>query len=151
MSTSKIKFKVGHISFIGEGEAEWLAKQMDKIILHASSLSKIPAPKLANPPATDSTPSSNPETFTDSLVKHLKEKDSKSAAQKFLVTADWLRRKGKDPISTSDVTSALKENQQSRLSNASQALNDNVSKGFCQKDGNGFFITQEGKEHLGYK
>jgi len=51
-------------------------------------------------------------------------------------------------LTTGDVSKALKDSNQSRLGNPSQCLNDNVSKGYCEKDGKQFFVTQEGKVSL---
>jgi hypothetical protein len=52
-------------------------------------------------------------------------------------------------LTTSAVAKALKENHQKRLANASDCLNQNTKKGFCEKSGKGFFITPEGLTHLG--
>jgi len=69
--------------------------------------------------------------------------------KKFLATAGWLHQKGSKTMTTGDVTKALKDNNQSRLSNASQCLNNNVGKGFCEKADGSFFITPEGLKSLG--
>ena len=68
--------------------------------------------------------------------------------KKFLATAVWLSAKSDGLLTTSDVTQALRESHQKRLSNASDCLSKNVAKGFCQKDGRGFFVTPEGKKDI---
>ena len=70
--------------------------------------------------------------------------------KKFLATAVWLRdRQGVKTPTTSDVAKALKDNHQTKLGNAAQCLNSNVTKGCCEKTDNGqFFITDEGTQSL---
>ncbi len=84
------------------------------------------------------------------LAAFLKAKGATSnQVRKFLSTAIWLHdRDKKDRLTTGDVTKALADNQQSRLSNASDCLNQNVGKGFCEKDGKGFYVTEEGRAEI---
>jgi len=90
------------------------------------------------------------EKFEVSLASHIRAKGADgSQMQRFLVTADWLRRRGQS-LSASAIAKALTENQQSRLANPSDCLNKNVAKGFCEKTKDGFFITPEGLRELGY-
>jgi hypothetical protein len=37
----KIEFSIGDISFVGEGDQEWVAEQLDKILEKAPHLTKI--------------------------------------------------------------------------------------------------------------
>jgi len=53
MGESKIEIKIGQISFSGEGEQDWVAKQLDKILGQAEKLIHLaPEPRslLTNPP-----------------------------------------------------------------------------------------------------
>jgi hypothetical protein len=70
-------------------------------------------------------------------------KTASSQRRKFLATSVWLHDStGKPRLSTGDVKKALKTNSQGKLANASASLNNNVARGFCEKDGkNGFFVT----------
>ena len=38
MSESKIEIKIGQITFSGQGEQDWVAKQLDKILAQAEKL-----------------------------------------------------------------------------------------------------------------
>lgn len=153
MTNSKIEISIGDFSFRGEGEQEWLASQLDKILDRAETLINLAPP----PPAAPLTSSHQPADFSGdeeiakkALITFLKEKSAASnQVEKFLATSAWLEAKGQKSLSTKDVTSAIKNAAQSRLTNASDALAKNVGKGFCEKEGNQFFVTQEGKEHLG--
>ncbi len=91
------------------------------------------------------------EKFTKSLASYIREKGADgNQTQRFLVTADWLRRRGQ-ALSSGAVAKALTDNQQSRVSNPADCLNKNVGKGFCEKTKDGsFFITPEGLKELGY-
>lgn len=90
------------------------------------------------------------EKFEKSLATYIREKGADgNQTQRFLVTADWLRRRGQQ-LSSGSVAKALTDNHQSRVSNPADCLNKNVAKGLCEKlkDG-GFFITPEGLKELG--
>lgn len=140
--TSKIEIAYGAVTFSGEGEDAWLATQLDKVL---KLLEKAPPP--ARTETKDTT--GNPGEFTTSLANYLKQKKATSAqVRKFLATADWLRMRG-EPLSTTAVAKALSANQQGRLGNPSDCLNKNVGRGFCVKEGAGFYITPEGLIELG--
>lgn len=145
---AKIKIKFGAAEFSGNGEPEWLAEMADRFIEKLDETS-------AELFAQDNTPSNegitpNPKQQVSSLKKHLEDRNGlKSQNDKFLATADWLLKRGVKQVSTADVTKALRDNQQSRVGNPSDCLNQNVSKGYCEKSGKVFFITPEGYAHLG--
>lgn len=155
MTTSKIEVQFGNFSFSGEGEADWLASQLDKILDRAESIVKL-VPQPAVPQVSSDNSHHAPAVFSENneigkkaLVTFLKEKNATTnQIEKFLATSAWLEAKGQKRVSTGDITAALKNASQSRLANASDALAKNVGKGFCEKEGNQFFVTQEGKEHL---
>jgi len=85
-----------------------------------------------------------------SLATYLKDKNSSgNQVRRFLATAGWLSKRGNASLKSVDVAKALSENHQSKLSNPSDCLNQNVGKGHCEKKGDGFFVTPEGWEELG--
>ncbi len=149
---AKVEFTVGAISFAGEGDKEWLASQLDKILDKAPGLMKLTPPEQSEQlPLSDSQqPSQEQDSIAQkNLPVFLQEKNANAPqVRKFLATAVWLIAQGHTRLSTRDVTQALRESRQSRLSNASDCLNRNVSKGYCEKIGNEFFVTQEGKDSL---
>lgn len=152
MSEAKIEIKIGQIEFSGQGQQEWVAKQLDKILVKAEGLIAIApsSPELTDIKESKHTPMRKDSTIaTKTLPSFLNEKGaSKSQVKKFLATAAWLEAKGQKRISTRDVTSALKNSNQKRLANAADCLNKNVTKGHCEKDGKQFFVTSEGKNSL---
>lgn len=155
MSSSKIGFAFGSLSFSGEGEETWLAAQLDKVIDAAPKLSQLrpPAPHDSGANARKGPDAAVGESFTDSLASYIKEKGGDSnQVKRFLATADWLRRRGSEQLASAMVTKALSDNQQKRLSNPADCLNQNVGKGFCEKGSDRtFFITPSGMEELGHK
>jgi hypothetical protein len=46
------------------------------------------------------------------------------------------------------VSKALNDANQKRLGNPAECLNQNVAKGYCEKDGKQFFVTDDGKSSL---
>lgn len=154
MTDAKIEFKIGAIEFIGEGEQEWLSQQLDKILEKAAELSAI-IPQAGPPQGAETPPASHapmgPDTniAQQTLASFLKEKNATSKqAKKFLATSVWLEAKGKNRLTTGDIIKALKDSNQTRLGNASRNLTDNVSSGFCERDGKEFFVTDDGKRSL---
>lgn len=150
MPDAKIDITIGTLTFHAEGEQKWVGEQLDKLFVHAESLASV-AP--ADPPGggdAEHTPmGSDPDIAKKPLATFLKEKNATTKqVQKFLATAVWLESKGNSRISTADVSKALKDSNQSRLGNPADCLNQNVKKGFCEKDGDKFFVTTEGKGAL---
>ncbi len=151
MPESKIELKIGAIEFSATGDDAWVAAQLDKLLSSAKSLVD-----LSPPPAQEKGIHGNhqpmgqdPDIAQKPLASFLKDKNATTAqVTKFLATAVWLEAKGKSRLTTADVTSALKDANQSRLGNPADCLNQNVKKGFCEKDGKQFYVTQEGKESL---
>ena len=154
MGDAKISFSIGSISFSGEGEETWLTKQLDKIIEKTPELIKL-APSL--PGTTEGTGSAVPSEAmkqdaaiaAQTLPNFLKSKNAtKSVLPKFLATAIWLHAKGSARLSTKDVVEALKDSNQARLGNPSDCLSKNVAKGYAERDGKQFFVTDVGKASL---
>jgi hypothetical protein len=145
MPNGKIELKLGSFTFSGEGDENWLAKQLDKILEKLNLLHKV-----ATIPSNDgSGGGANPNPPNDlknvTLASFLKSNGATTNnIKKFLATSTWLQLRGSNRLNTGDVTKALKDNNQSKLNNASECLSQNVRKGLCEKDGNQFYVTDEG-------
>jgi hypothetical protein len=154
MADAKIEIKVSAVSFSGEGEGKWLSEQLDKVIEKLPQLANVapaePAPE-NDDEVKNGTQTRAKKRKIGTLASFLQEKKATdNQVRKFLATALWLHdRDGEKRITTSGVKKALKSNNQGKLSNASASLNQNVSKGFCEKDGKGFFVTDAGRTSLG--
>jgi hypothetical protein len=139
--TAKIQISVGAITFSGEGTEDWLEKQLDKLLSSAPQLAAIhPANEVEDAPRGNG--AADGEVGT--LATFLQKSSNKSQVGRFLATSAWLHRKGKRRLRTSDVTKALSEANQGRLSNAADCLLQNVGKGHCEREGKDFYVTPEG-------
>jgi hypothetical protein len=153
MSEGKIEITIGDISFVGEGEQNWVGEQLDKILEKAPELTKI-IPKRKKASKTDTAPEpqaegDNAEIAQKTLPAFLGDTNAKSnQVIKFLATALWLHAKGSKRLKTGDVAKALSNANQTRLANASNCLASNIKKGFIEKTGNEFFVTDDGKASL---
>ena len=153
MSESKISIKVGIVEFSGEGEPRWLSEQLDKILEKVPELLKI---ELTNSGNTGSSSGSsdvgNQRANRDAptnLATFLKQKNATAKqVEKFLATAAFLQLNGLKPVTTSAVNKAIKDAHQNKLNNTSDCLNQNVRKGYCEKDGSGFFVTETGLDQV---
>lgn len=151
MSEGKIEFHIGDISFVGEGQQEWLSEQLDKVI---DNFGKGEQPKRkiktdqsekANKIDQDDPSESLNDIYSVNLSTFLRNQGATSNQRlKFLATAAWLARNNENNLKTIEVTKALKESRQPSLSNAADCLNRNVRQGYCEKDGDHFFVTPQG-------
>ncbi|MDP2524344.1 hypothetical protein Q8W30_17405 [Neptunomonas phycophila] len=157
MSEAKIEIKIGEITFSGEGDPSWLSEQLDKIMDRAEDLIGLtPIATAAAPPQGNGLThqaadlSGHNEIAAQTLPSWLKSKNADTVQNsKFLATAVWVEAKGQTRLQTKDITSALSNANQKRLHNASECLNQNIKKGYCEKEGKQFYVTEEGKRSLG--
>jgi hypothetical protein len=148
MGNAKIEFSFGAVSFSGEGEEAWLSQQLERVITEAREIYKQQPPTPQDPAPV---PKTHTGQFRETLAAYIKAKGGDdNQVQRFLATADWLRRRGTAKLTTAAVVKALKDNQQKRLGNPADCLNQNVGKGHCEKTDDGFFITPEGLTSLGH-
>jgi hypothetical protein len=151
MAEAKISIVLGGITFSGEGEEGWLASQLDKVLEKAAT---IPAARVRQ--TGDDAGSETPDTSGDTgggeagtLASYLTgTKSGANQVRRFLATAEWLHKKGNKRVKTVDVTKALQDNHQKRLSNPADCLGQNVGKGHCEKVGKEFFVTDDGRTAL---
>jgi hypothetical protein len=178
MSQSKIEFRLGAMHFIGEGDKEWVTKQLDKIISQTPSLLRVagdsneetwssPVPLPAGKSSTPSTSTRKKGQWKKSgspapkvtavkstasakeLGAFIKAKNASSNQRaKFLAAALWLSKHGKSNPVTRDITNALKAAKVRALINPSQYLNQNVKQGYLRKSGDGFIVTKKGEAAL---
>ncbi|MBZ5594987.1 MAG: hypothetical protein LAP39_22320 [Acidobacteriia bacterium] len=148
MPDGKIQVTVGSVSFSGEGDPQWLAEQLDKVLKAAPEVAAVPPP---SPNLPQETPPQRGTGSGGALVSHIRTKGGEgNQTKRFLATADWLRLRGETELTTAKVSKALSDNHQKRLGNPADCLNHNVRKGHCEKSGEGFFITPDGLRDLGH-
>ena len=142
----KIRIKIGECEIEYEGTEAFLDEKIYELINRVSTI-------VTKAPEEGDDSDSNGDAEIEKrgpLAMFLKEKSiGKSQIKRFLTTAEWLHKGGQQIVQTSDVTRAIKENQQRRLGNPSDCLNKNISKGHCEKYENGFRVTEEGRKALG--
>ena len=153
MSEGKIEISIGDLSFVGEGEQNWVAEQLDKILGKTPDLTKI-APKRKKVSKSDPA-TGHPVEGDDAAIAQKTlpaflagTKAKSNQVIKFLATSVWLHAKGSNRLKTSDVISGLRNANQTRLANASNCLSSNIKKGFIEKTGSEFFVTDDGKAYL---
>ncbi len=150
MADAKVEVEVGQFRFSGEGEQQWLAQQMDKILRSAESLTRLAPPKARTEPNVGcEVNDAAPQMTGEALPHFLTRTKATSQVDRYLATAEWLHRKEYEQVKTRDVTKALKDARQNRLSNPADCLGKNTTKGHCVKDGKSFYVTPEGRKHLG--
>ena|ERR1051325_2702230 len=148
MPEAKLQFRLGALEFAAEGTPDWVVAQLDKFLERVPELTRL-APSAGgsgahSPMGADAAIAQKP------LATYLREKNAtENQTRKFLATAAWLEAKGKNRMKTADITAALRQYHQARLGNASQCLSSNIEQGWCEHDGDNFYVTDEGKRSLG--
>jgi hypothetical protein len=150
MSESKIHIKIGQVEFEGEGGQDWVAKQLDKILAQADKLIRLaPGAEHSSEGGGQADKGKDNTIASMPLAAFLKSKDAnQNQLRKFVATAVWLHAKGEKRLETKQITRALKDASQPRIGNPSDALKKNITKGYCERDGNQFFVTEEGRKSL---
>jgi len=155
MANSKIEFKIGNIKFIGDGEQEWLSKQLDKILNKIPELINYDIPE-SNVPDDNgltneiSEPQKQEKSNSSSKIKETlatflrSKKGTANQRRKYLATAVYLQLNGNESMTSKDVTDALLKAKQTKLTNAANELNQNVKQGYCERHGKTFYVTPEG-------
>ena len=143
----RIELTLGNASFAGEGDQDWLDQQVDKFI---DTIGHVQIDSSSSGASSESEGKQKKPVGTESLASFLKAKGGDTIqVQRFLATAGWLCLRGENVLTTKIVSKALQDNHQKKLSNPSDCLHQNISKGFCERDTQGFFITPEGWKQLG--
>jgi hypothetical protein len=149
MAQAKVELKVGSLSFSGEAEASWLEKQLDKLLEYAKNRSGSDSSDMEESESPKNSATGSQTGTGQPLGTYLKSRSANNnQTRKFLATAAWLSSKSKSDLRTADVTKALSDNRQNKLGNASQCLNENITKGYCEKRGKAFFVTEHGHEEI---
>jgi hypothetical protein len=149
MNNVKIQIKVGDVEFTGEGEQEWVATQLDRVLKAAPAIAGARPATQSRSESSDPGAENNTSATSQTLASFLRDKNAATnQVRKFLATAVWLHARGKRRLTTADVTRALKDSSQTRLGNPADCLNKNVAKGHCEKDGKEFFVTTEGNSSM---
>jgi hypothetical protein len=150
MGGAKIEIKVGEVSFAAEGNEKWLSVQLDKVLRQLPDLAGAAPTSPSRDRRREGTQAGGrkaPGTLAAFLVA---KKATRNKTRAFLAAALWLQDRGKERLSTGDVSRALYENKQGKLANASQRLAHNVKRGLCAKVGRReFYVTEEGRAELG--
>ena len=165
MANGRLEFKIGKIEFVGEGEQDWVTEQLEKMLERIPALTKQNNAINSNAKSiisessldseqitanyTPSQPSTSPKAIPENLSTFLRKNDCvDKQRRKFLGAAVWLQLNGKTIIKTKEVTDELKIARQIKITNPSHQLNQNINQGFCQKEGNGFYVTPEGVDNV---
>lgn len=153
MADAKIEIKVGAFSFTGDGTEKWLSGELDKLLAKLPELVDIAPPENGGDAgeAAGAGTKGKKTTKHGTLAAFLRDKGATdNRVKKFLATAVWLHATtGQNRLTTGEVKKALKNANQPKINNPSDALNQNVTKGHAEKDGGGFFITDPGRAALG--
>ncbi|MGI8772517.1 MAG: hypothetical protein ACR2JE_13910 [Acidobacteriaceae bacterium] len=76
-------------------------------------------------------------------------KTGTNQVRKFLATAAWLHdAQDLKRITTGDVSKAMNDHNQGKLTNPAQCLSRNSSRGFVTKDGKQFYVNDDGRAEL---
>lgn len=146
MAEAHIQIEIGKVKFTAEGSPDWVDKKYEEFLRQMSELQRL-LPATAQEQSVDE--NMQDDQFGVPLAIFLKKKNvGANQNNRFLAAAVWLTNKGRKTIKTAEIVKALADAQQQRLGNPSDILNQNVKKGFCVRNGDGFYVTPEGEASL---
>lgn len=141
---SSIRIDYGNITISFEGSEEFIERVFPKIVSEIGMcISEMPAAKASEKRNSET---NNPKI---SLPELIKKQTEDTHVRRFLVTAAWLQTYYDQDLSTGMVVKKLKETRQLSVGNASDCLNSNVQRGFCEKIDKTFFVTPSGLDEVG--
>jgi hypothetical protein len=157
MADAKLEVKAGPVSFSGEGAPEWLSKQLDKVleklpalVAAAHGAGQEPGEADGGENAKGKAPSRKSTKQQKPLAAFLKDKNASTGNQqrKFLATAQWIHDGGAKRVATGDVTRALSDHSQGKLTNPAQCLINLKTRGFVVRENKQFYVTDDGRAEL---
>ena len=146
----EIKMSCGGFTVEYSGDEEFAKESLCSLVIDLRDIIQVEK-KITNFDKIDQNTSKTCMTLPK-FLNEMNEKAERNSLEyrKFLVTAVWLHLNGKDRLKTSDVASALQNNNINKLNNPSDCLAKNRNKGHCEKVNNStFIVTQKGFEDLG--
>ncbi|TET38307.1 MAG: hypothetical protein E3J72_03595 [Planctomycetota bacterium] len=145
---AKIKIRIGKLEVEYDGPSAFLDKKLLSLISDISSINFTGFIQEDNGESGGERKS--PKKVSGTLATFIKASNARSKQWlRFLATAAWLHGRGQKRLLTKDISKALSDNSQKRLGNPSEMLTQNVTKGYCEKEGASFFVTEEGYSELG--
>lgn len=148
MSESKIQVKVGIVEFSGEGNQDWLAIQLDKILEKVPELLKIEVSNSANNPPIEAQISAtqNNHSTTLSVLNIAGKLNSKSGGDLVIAAAAYLHfTEGKSNFTRDDISSNMKKAtgiyKDSFLANLTKTLAGMEKNGSLLKNGSTYCLN----------
>ena len=152
MSDSKIQIKIGIVEFSGEGNQDWLARQLDKILEKVPELLKIGGVNLPKGLNEEGTANGNSNTMGEDRFSKLSvlniagKLNAKSGSELSIAAAAFIHFVlGKNSFSRDDITSNMKNAtgmfKQSFIKNLSGSLSRLEKAGYLLKTGNNYSLS----------
>ena len=142
---SVIRIDCGGVSITFKGSEEFIRQSLPEVISEIGTI-------IADWPLAQISveQKSLEDRITISLPELLKRQKTTTNNSRFLTTAAWLQENYEQSLTTGKVTEALGAARQRKIGNASDCLNQNIRKGFCERRADKtFFVTPAGMEEVG--
>ncbi len=137
------RFKCGKVIITSEGSEDFLEHVLPKLVSDIGEQVRDMAEDVSIPDGVDG---------QESLKTFVSRQSEDTQVSRFLAAAAWLQVHQSGRLTTTAVAHALRESKLPKLNNASDSLNRNIDKGFCERRNNKgpeFFVTPEGLKEVG--
>lgn len=144
---SSIKIEAGGVAIEFTGSEEFIEKRLPTLITEIGQrISQMSLPSRAG-----GEQSSDGSEATIGLGELIKSHSIDTQIGRFLAAAAWLQHQQSDNLTSTEVANALKKAKQTEVKNPSDCVNQNLKKGFIEKnDDKTFFVTPAGMQELGF-
>lgn len=143
------RIKSGDVVVTYDGPEEFLEQVVPKLVSEVGDKVR----QMVSDPTPEPVAPAKPERKKkDSLLKLIERQPKDTQVRRFLVAAAWLQVNEKDKLTTSKVNEVLIKSKLPKLTNASDSLNQNINKGFCERPkpkGSEIFVTPKGLKEVG--
>lgn len=143
------RIKHGDVVVTYDGSKEFLEQVIPKLVSQVGDKVQKMASEPIPEPVVPAKPKRKKE---DSLLKLIELQPKDTQVRRFLCAAALIQVNQKGKLTTSKVNELLIEEKLSKLTNASDSLNQNIRKGFCDRPkpkGSEFFVTPKGLKEVG--
>jgi len=159
MAEARAKIEVSGLQFDLRGDPDWVSEQLDKVLELAYDVADLALSPPEEPAdgdgEGDGSSGEDPDDSQEdpiaslSLPAFLAECNAtRDDERKLLAVAVWLRAKGSDRVTVSEVRDALADAGERAIHNAATVLMTAVAKDLCQEDDGALFVTDAGRTAL---
>ena len=143
---SYIRVEFGGVTVTFKGSENFMERELPKLVTDLAN--RVAGISDAAPPAASA--GGQDQEAAIGLPEFIRRQSEETQVRRFLAAAAWLQANQTQHLTSGSVVKALQEFRQTGVGNASDCLNANITKGFCERrKDKTFFVTPAGLNEVG--